>query len=152
MVNLRNNKKGWLKSIEVTIAVLIVLGIILYTSTNNIIREPSIIKRDFSNVIPAFLESIAKNESVRAEILSADENKNDLIEKSINTSLQSLSIREGFDFHLVVTNSYNKTSLQSLGIQSPKGRNVYYYERMISSDTSVTDFKIKKVAIFVWRK
>ena len=94
MVKAIKNKKAWLKAVEVTIALTIVLGSVIYFSSNESQKEIStLLKNDFSDVLPAFLESLADNLTFRAEMLAATDSEYNLIENKLNSSLSPLAIK-----------------------------------------------------------
>lgn len=153
MVKAIKNKKAWLKAVEVTIALTIVLGSVIYFSSNESQKEIStLLKNDFSDVLPAFLESLADNLTFRAEMLAATDSEYNLIENKLNSSLSPLAIKNGFDFYLVLSNSSDKVSLDLSKRALYKGKEIYPYERLFFSDTYQTNFVVKKITVFVWRR
>ncbi|MDP3881573.1 MAG: hypothetical protein Q8Q31_01710 [Nanoarchaeota archaeon] len=153
MVTEISDKRGWLKAIEVTIAILMILGFVLYLTIDKSRNETqSSVRRDFSQIIYPFLDSVAKNNTLRSQILIANEGEHKPLSSNISLDLQPFASNEGFDFYLAITNSANKTSLGQSGLRSYEGKEVYYYERLLFSDSSVSDFKAKKISLFVWRR
>ncbi len=59
------NKRGWLRIVEVSIAILMIFGvlIVIYSSGNTKTRK------DLSSMIPQILEEIAKNNTLREKII-----------------------------------------------------------------------------------
>jgi len=149
---LMESKKGWLKAVEVTMAIFIILGFVTYLAFDKSQNASSISKKnDFSNIIPPFLESLAKDATLRDSLWDSDELKT---HEDISKLLEPLSIKNGFDFYLVLTQASSQVPLNPSNEVASKGKDVYYYERFVFSDSSSpsSNLEAKKVAIFVWRK
>ncbi|MBI3333974.1 hypothetical protein HYZ97_00620 [Candidatus Pacearchaeota archaeon] len=62
------NKKGWLRIVEAIVAVLIILTSVLIVLANKKVQEEG----DVCTMIPELLDEIAKNQTLREEILNGD--------------------------------------------------------------------------------
>jgi hypothetical protein len=138
------NKGGWLRVVEASLAVLLIIGVIL---TIPVAYEESD-KSKLESGLQFALESIAENESLREAVLSynvvdsADSlNNRPLIIKLNNSLHNSLEEFKPFiDFKICLANESCVLSVNSLGES-------YSLERIITTTTNSTSFNPKKIKV-----
>ncbi len=145
------NKRGWLRIVEVSIAILMIFGvlIVIYSSGNTKTRK------DLSSMIPQILEEIAKNNTLREKIIQeydtskpVDDSINSAIISEINNSI-SLKIKQpslGHNIRICLPDEL--CPLNSNTYSGIEG-DIYASERILSS--SLRDFNPKKIKVFLWR-
>ena len=142
------NKRGFLRIVEASIAILIILGALLLLTS----RGQNEVETDFNSLLVPILEEIAQDSSLRGKILSynttnftADGNNGIIIDlenfvgdKIINPSLNfSVGVCE---LTICPLESYPENINGEL----------YSAERVISTNLTEIDFSPKKVKIFLW--
>lgn len=71
MVNIIKSKKGWIRLVEVFIAILLMTGVLLIVANRNNPTEENAIYLEMSQKELAILRNIELNDSLRTEILNA---------------------------------------------------------------------------------
>jgi hypothetical protein len=133
------NKKGIMRIIEASIAILIILVVILTIS----LTRRAATERDLSETITPLLEEIAKNNTLRDEIIANPENANESI-----MALLAARIREpNIGYNVAICEINNPCSLESY--PGDVSGNVYVGSRLISSGL-IGGAQSKRVAIFLW--
>ena len=145
------NRKGFIKIVEASIAILVIFAvIIILVSRDNIKRT-----EDLSKIIPPMLEEIALNNNLRKKVLSYD-----ILENPENAEANRVIIEELEDFVMIrVRAGINyrlricKTDeLCPIGENYPLNKDgIYAVERIISSDLDRDEFSPWKVKIFLWK-
>jgi len=135
------NKKGIIRIIEASIAILIILVVILTIS----LTRRAATERDLSETITPLLEEIAKNNSMRDEIITHPENANESIMVFLATRIKEREPNIGYNVR--VCEIADVCSLESY--PSDVGGNIYVGSRLISSDL-IGGAESKRVAIFLW--
>lgn len=136
------NKRGWIRIVEASLAIIIVLGVLLILNTSN--RSTSSI--DLSEKIPALLDEIASNETLREEIVGISPEDIPQMEAKIN-NLMSKRINNpslGYVVRICMMDDVF-CPLSPL----PEGE-VYAGERIISSTLSEID--PRRLKLFIWVK
>ena len=142
MVKIRLNKMnrmGIFRIIEASIAILIIFGVIL---TILIARKPSV-EESLSDRIGPLLEEIAKNNSMREDIIKGQESEaNITIMNFLSTKIEP---NIGYGVRICKPD-------ETCGLSYPEGAkgNIYVGSRVISS--VLTDAKPKRLSIFLWVK
>jgi len=131
------NNKGFLKIVEATIALVIIIGVLFFTYSGRIqSSEP-----DLSERARSILGELSKNPALRNEILG--ENSGAPVDDFILNKIPE---------------NYLEYELRICEIKSACGRTtlssgeVFAGERLFSSSISVAEFEPKKVRLFIWRK
>lgn len=133
------NKKGIFRIIEASIAILIIFGVIL---TILIARKPSI-EEGLSDKIGPLLEEIAKNNTMREEIIGKEEHfANVTIMNFLGTKIES---NIGYGVRICKPD-------ETCGLNYPENAkgNVYVGSRVISS--VLGEAEAKRLSIFLWVK
>jgi hypothetical protein len=134
----RMNKKGWLKIIEVFLAIMIILGAILIIFAK---RTPQAdIAEEIYESQRQILELVSKNNTLRSEIIKTPERKNNAIVNEFIANIAPISWKFS-------TNICELDSICANPINIHYS-NVYSTEVMITSN--LTDYSPKKLRLFVW--
>jgi len=141
------NKKGIIRIIEASIAVLIIFGVLLVLAVN----RARVVEQDLSEDLPPLLDEIAKNSTLRGKIVGINEDIEGnldpsgvgLVESEIENFLSD-KIRKPFRYKVRVCSTGDVCGLE----QYPTGASIFAAERIVSSTLRI--YGPKKVKIFVW--
>ncbi len=133
------NKRGILRILEASIAVLIIFGVIISLM---IIRKPSS-EKDLSEIISPLLEEIAKNNSLREEIISNSPHAEESILTLIDSRIRELDI----NYTVKICEMEDICKLDSY--PAIRSGNLYSGSRVISSSLN-SGARSKRVSIFLW--
>ena len=137
------NKKGVLRIVESTVAILIIFGVLLVLATRA--DEGEI--EDLSNRIGPLLREIASDNVLRVKILTGDSSAISDIEGIVEDRINNPSINQ----RAVICDPLEFCGLESYPDVSDG--NIYSDERIITTTlSSLGDLDPKKVKIFLWRK
>ena len=128
------DKRGVIKIIEVTIAIALIISVLVVVFT----QKNDVPLPDFSEKARSALRIVAENETLRNQILVA-QNYNQRVIDTINASLPP-----SFNFEL------RACTVSSVCGQSSYQGNVYSAERVISADTRT--YRPVKLRLFIWQK
>ena len=133
------NKKGWLRIVEATIAILIIIGAVVFIALSN---RPSI-KEDYDTLPDSILDELAKNKSLKDKIIGnlsgAQGNVSAFVASRVNTMQINFSVQ--------ICPPSSECALSS--IPSNLEGDLYASERYIGAN--LTDFNIKKVRLYIWQ-
>lgn len=133
------NKRGFLRIVEAVVAILIVLGAILFVIAQNKGNSESGVLCDR---IPPLLDEIAKNSSLRNAVLNNETEKiSSFIEQRISNPL--------VDFEVFICKAEELCSLQDGGFDDIE---ICAGERIISTTAERTEFEPRKLKVFLFRK
>lgn len=135
------NKKGWIRIVEVSFALLLIISVALIVS----IKKNQENREDLTHEIASLLDYIAQNASLREKIASpAPDNAipeiNSIVESQININLYNYSAK---------ICSY-KDICPLVPYPSSASNDVYTAERVISATKD--KIGLNKIKLFVWRK
>jgi hypothetical protein len=139
------NKKGWIRIVEASISILIILSVILLIAE----RRQSTAERDLSERITPLLEEIAKTSTLR-EFILRDSELSDTAEKAVMAHLAK-KIRESSIGYALRICDYGKIC----GLENyPKDAagEVYAQGWVISTALSGAGTGPKNLKIFIWVK
>ena len=128
------NKRGWIRIVEAFIAILMIIGAILFIYVGQ--DQVPDISEDVHEKQSQILEVIVKNESLREDIIH---DYNGRVDNIISNMIAS-----NWDF---ATKICDVDDLCNLDI-TPNDRDVYVAERLVTS--SLTEYSPKKIRFFVW--
>ena len=134
------NKKAWLRIVEAFIAVLIILGVILYIMS---ISSP---KNDISPAVyekeKYILDFVSKNEQLRERVLTTPLDDSSPV---INNAIKEM-ISSSWDFETKVC------SLDSVcgSVRAPGDREIYSSEIVVTSSNN--RYELRKLRLFIWEK
>lgn len=144
------NKNGFLRIVEASIAVLIIFAAILLLLS----RRGEITETDFNAILVPILEEIAKNLSLRGEILTYNTTNftavgNELIINDLENFVATRITNPSLNYSVVIC----ELTLCPLDVY-PKNinGNLYSNERVISTNLTESKFSPKKVKVFLWKK
>jgi len=135
------NRKGIIRIIEASIAVLIILTAIISVS----LTKKAIVEKDLSGTINPLLEEIAKNSTLREEIIMNNGNSTEKILNFLSRRIREPSI--GFDAKVCEINDACSLNRYPSNITG----DVYAGSRLISSGL-IGGEQPKRVSIFLWIK
>lgn len=132
------NKQGFLRILEASIAILIVISVLFFaynrSSTNN--------AEDYSVKILEILEEIAKNPSLRTYVLEYESGE---IHPEINSFVSERIPQNFLNFEVKICEIES-----ACGLSSFVDGEVYSAERTISSNLEI--YSPRKIRIFIWAK
>jgi len=140
------NKRGWIRILEATIAVMIVAGVLLVAYS----KQPSsgVDKSDYIGTIQKkILDDITIRDDLRSHVLESTDTSiptdlTDFVSSNIPSSLShSLKVCN-------FTNPPTPCKLSDSDFIGAGGAEIFVEERIIASN--VTDYNPKKVRLFVW--
>lgn len=139
------NKKGWLRIVEASIAIIIVLSIVLIMYD----RRKVSIESDLAERITPLLDEIARNATMRGIILKDNATMNEA-ENLIIDFLSKRIMETYIGYNVSVHNLNESSALQSY----PAGvsGSMYAGDRIISSVLESETFAPKRVKLFLWVK
>lgn len=146
------NKKGWLRIIEATVAILIVLGAILIIVGNRTFHSST----DLTSEAREILIEIASNVSLRKEVLSYEISpsseeqtlKNEEIQKTVIRYINQSLGRLDFKYVLKICATDEVCYLENY----PSGtEEIFAAERIISTNLTVENYNPKKIKLFIWK-
>jgi hypothetical protein len=135
------NKKGWLRIVEASVAILIILSVILVVAQRKSVPSGD----DLSNTITPLLEEIAKNTTLREKIIASD---NKASESAITEFLSRRIYNQGIGYNVRVCGYRDLCALEKYP-EDAKG-DIYSGSRIISSALGASELQPKKVEIFLW--
>ncbi|MDO8459909.1 MAG: hypothetical protein Q7S74_02265 [Nanoarchaeota archaeon] len=144
-----NNKKGFLKIVEATIAILIIIGVLLVVVSNRQQKK----SQDLTDNLFPILEEMARNQSLRAEVFQYNtsngytEAKNSLVLRNIDAFVGTRIKNKAYNHTVRICNLVN-CPLQPYP-NDAKG-DIFAAERVISTNLDETNFSPRKVKIFLW--
>lgn len=134
------NKRGWLRIVEATIAIMIILVVVLSLSMS----RRAVTETSLSENINPLLEEIAKNNSMRDKIIGAPLEAESAIKEFLSKRIKGINI--GYDARVCeidvvcgISGAYPKDIVG----------NIYAGSRLISSSL-MAGTEPKKVTIFLW--
>lgn len=145
------NKKGWLRILEAGIAILLIFGVVLIIATQ---RGTKVSSQDFTQETKSILEEIAKNNSLRSQVLKYDltqsetSSSNAQILSNLRTFIGSRIRQTYLEFEIKICDPSKNCYLDPY----PDTENIYTSDRIISTNPDESLFKPKRIKIFIWTK
>jgi hypothetical protein len=142
MVKSKMNRRGWIRIVEASLAVLIVLGVLIVINSGN----KSTKTLDLTEKIPPLLDEIASNQTLREKIVNSDDSNVASVESELKAVLAKRIDNPLLDYTVKIcpiTDSF--CSLSPL----PK-EEIYVGERIISS--TLNQINPKRLKLFIWTK
>lgn len=144
MTNKIKNKKAWLRIIEATLSIILILGvtILLYQTKQSIIED------NIQEKLPVFLDEIVKNNILRTAIIDEDSEAQTKTYNFLNTKMTNLDL----NYEVVICEPNNQCAPSS---SITTKNDIFSAERIISTTIEKLNFEIattpKKVKIYAWR-
>src|SRR3989338_7144458 len=148
------NKKGLMRIVEATIAILIILGVILVVSSRREVVGP---QQDYNEIMRKILDEVARNDGLRGKILEdTDDNNEDTTEDLTAEYAVENKVKEKINYLTVgyraVICDLNQADCGIAEYPEDAEGQIYLQERIISSNFNVVDAKPKVVKLYLWRK
>ena len=137
------NKKGLLRIVEASIAVLIVLAVILLVSVN---KERDI-ERDLSEILTPILDEIARNTSLRDKIFLDEINAIEEMETIVSNQLQNSFLSS----KVVICGNINEFCGGLEDYPENAEGSIFSSERIISTRLDANLYNPKKLKIYLWK-
>lgn len=145
------HKKGFIRIVEASIAIMIILGALLMISSD---REERI-TRDLTEILYPILDEVAQNQTLRVEIIQVYDtsissglppNNNVIfnLKKFLNGSIRNPSLK--FDISICELNF-----VCPIEPYPDTDEEIYAVERVISTSIDESAFAPRKLKIFLWR-
>jgi len=141
------NRKGVIRIIEVSIAILLVAGVVLTLTASKKIRY----EKDLSEILPAYLEEAAKDFALREQIIVTDsENEGEVkgAEGNLTKFLKERITNPNYNFSVRVCIPSDPCPLEHYPVES--GGELYAAERIMSA-TLTKEGETKKIKLYLWR-
>ncbi len=139
------NKKAWIRIVEASIAIMIILAVILTVSQT----KKRTAENDLSNVITPILDEIAKNVTFREAVIN-DNNASYSAEEMLIEFLRNKIKNPGIGYGLKICAYMEACGLEAYPADA-RG-SIYAEERVISSTLTSQGCGPRKVVIFLWLK
>lgn len=145
------NKKGWLRVVEASIAVIIVLSFIIIFSLQKTTEK----EKNYTEELRVFLEEVAFNNSLREKIADYDTTKSE-DDPQNNATLNMVRSFLGakinkrlfaYEIKICLPNDHCALSPYPVGIKG----DIYAVERVISDVPGNLNFNPKKIKIYLWQ-
>lgn len=140
MVNKKLNKGGWLRLVEASLAIVIVLGVVLSLSISREARKEA----DLTQVIRPILDEIASDQNLRAKIIECDNCPGTISE--LNDFVGTKITNPSLGYNVSICKLDDLCTFRPADMQGE----LYAVERAITSTLSA--YGPKKIKLFVWRK
>lgn len=137
------NKKGIIRIIEASFAILIIFSVILYSFE----RKAAVSDKTISDLVSSTLEEAAKNTILRTEIINEDSKKAENALRDF-AGIRVNNPRLGYDVRIC---DYQNVCPLDKYPEDAKG-NIYSGERIISASLGSEITQIKKIKMFVWER
>lgn len=141
---MRRDKKGVLRIVEASIAILLIFGILLAIFINRVDRDES----NISDLLTPLLEEIARNDTLRERILNYDTNP-EIIEHLEEEYLPG-RLAPNIGRKVKICEPANACLLESTPDDAIG--DIFAKERIISTTLTREEFEPKKLKIFLYRK
>ncbi len=139
LIKNKKDKKAWLKIIESVIAILIVIGGVMYIISNY--AQSKDISANVYEKEKYILNAISKDTDLRSKIITSDQTVNNYV----NSYIQNL-IPYSWDFETRICEIQEICGITT----APNDKDIYASETVITS--VLTDYNPKKLRLFIWEK
>lgn len=140
-----NNKRGWLRILEVIIAIMILTGVVLVVYSQRPNNSTSISEKVY-NLQEKILNGISEDNILRDEVLN---NNIAPISDFVNQSFLENGAGN-LNFSVKICELSDPCGLDPDTLQMIKEKEIYVDEKVIGSDLDT--YSPKKIRIFVWEK
>lgn len=148
------NKRGFLRIIEATVAIMIVLGALLLITLQQKTPDRTV---DLAELLPPYLDELAENPATREDILSyeitkpfnKDENK--VIIENLEEYIKNRVNNPTFDLTVRICDAKILCVLEPYPVSDPT--NIFAAERVVSTNLDGGDVvEPRKVKVFIWKR
>lgn len=137
------NSRGIMRVIEATIAVLAIFAALVLISSYRTSHKAE----NLGEILPPLLDELAQNKTLRAEILS---NNEDAAKRLVMNSLKMRIKNPSLNYSAEICNLSEVCYIQPY--PSEAGEEIFAYERIISADVKESIFEPKKIKVFLWKR
>ncbi len=137
------DKRGFLKIVEATVAVIIILVALVFLSAQRDIPE----RRDIGREVPPLMDELARNLTFREKI--AEREDEEVLENQLKLALEAKIKNPAFEISVKIC---NLTEVCFLEPYPNTEQDIYSSERVISGSIKNESVEPKKVKVFMWRK
>jgi hypothetical protein len=142
------NKRGWMRILEATIAVLLVTGVLLFVYSEHNLSPPGI-DNYVSNLQKKILKDISLNWTRRNFVLNDSILNVDSFEfQQINSFVNQSIAQPPFNYSLKICNLGSPCNMNSDVFQNTLSYEIHSEEIVISAN--ITKYNPRKVRLFVW--
>ncbi|MBU0760646.1 MAG: hypothetical protein KJ600_04645 [Nanoarchaeota archaeon] len=138
------NKKGFMRVVEATIAILIIFGVLLVI----VPKKTSSEEKDFSEILPGLLDELAQNLTLREELISGAK-EDGFLEGEIETLLGQRIKNPSLSYSVEICELDEICYLEPYPADVEE--DIYAAERVVSASIKNLDFSPKKIKIFLWQ-
>ena len=147
-------KKGFMRIMEATIAVLIILGVLFVIASQREVRS----NQDLTEILRALLDDIAKDQELRQQVVeynlsvARNETPNREILGNLSVFLEEKIKNPAFNHSISICKANETCPLQvSFPVEDPQ--DIYAAERIITTTLSQGGSQeLKKIKLFLWRR
>jgi len=136
------DRKGIVRIIESTFAVVVILGVLVLVSSRQVQPE----QRDLSVIVPSVLEEVAHNFTLRGSVITKG---GDVASTEIEGFLVGRLRGLGLNYSVEVCELDEVCFVDPYPASDPQ--DIFAGDRVISSSLDEINFKPKKVKLFLWR-
>lgn len=146
------NRRGWIRIVEASVAILIVFGALIVFRTNGATTTT----RDLNDRIYPILDEIAKNNVLREEVLNYDisagleNSENAEIISNLKDFIRTKISDKNLNFDVKICSGEEICGLENY--PSDAGNNLYSAERIVTASVENPNFEPRKVKMFLWEK
>lgn len=127
-----------MRILEATISIVLILSALAILSSKQEVRE----EKDLAEMLPKILDEIARNQTLRKDIILNNPDLNTFVGKRINNPSLDFAVKIcALDETCVLDN-----------FPEDVGGDIFASERVVSAVIDSPDFVPKKVKIFLWKK
>lgn len=137
------NKKGFLRIVEATIAILLIFVALVFLSG----QREGVQSRDVGEVVPPLMDEISRNLSFREKVAGGGDEEviENYVEKTLKLKIPSSALN-------VSVEVCNLTEVCFLDPYPDTESDIYSSERIVSGSIKNKTFEPKKIKVFVWRQ
>lgn len=137
------NKRGFLRIVEATIAVLIIFVALIFISSNRSIPD----NRDIGLEIPSLIDEIARNLTFREEV--ANGVNEEPLKSYVELSLRERLANPSLNLSVEICNITEEVCF--LSPYPDTDSEIFSSERVISGSVKNKTVEPKKIKVFMWR-
>jgi hypothetical protein len=136
------NKRGFLRIVESTIAVILVLVALVFLSAHRAAPESI----DVGVILPGLLDEVARNLTLREKVVGDydEESTESAIESTLSEKIENPSVNLSVEI-------CNVTEVCFLEPYPDTESDIFSSERVISSSIKDETFEPRRIKVFLWR-
>ncbi len=131
------NKKGWVRIVEASIGVVLVLGTLIFLNS----RQEAPEEKDLSIKLNALLDELAQNTTIRGLVGSNENAAEEQIRAYLSDRFHNSALK--YDFNICELG-------EDCLIERETENNIYSAERIFALNSD--NLNAKKVKLYIWRK